>query len=127
MEVSFRVLVGVIIVKLFVFFLDNFLNEKFFGVLIDICYIFRSKFVEFCDMVRDMFVKIFGVFGVYRFGFILKELCGVFVRGNQFYILFYIMYFLLLVVILVFEQGDFDYCLFQIMVVIMDDIFGVIG
>ncbi|KAK4658790.1 U3 snoRNP protein [Podospora pseudocomata] len=126
-EVSSRVPVGVIIAKLLVLLPDNLLNEKLPGVLTDICHILRSKSVESRDMARDTLAKISGVLGAHRFGFILKELRGALVRGNQLHILSYTMHSLLLVAIPAFEQGDLDYCLPQIMAVIMDDIFGATG
>ncbi|KAK4180815.1 putative U3 small nucleolar RNA-associated protein 20 [Triangularia setosa] len=126
-EVSSRVPVGVIIAKLLVLLPDNLLNEKLPGVLTDICHILRSKSVESRDMARDTLAKISGVLGAHRLGFILKELRGALVRGNQLHILSYTMHSLLLVAIPAFEQGDLDYCLPQIMAVIMDDIFGATG
>jgi U3 small nucleolar RNA-associated protein 20 len=125
--VSARVPVGVIIAKLLTLLPDQLLNEKLPGVLTDICHILRSKSWESREMARDTLAKISGIIGPEKFEFILKELRGALLRGNQLHILSYTLHSILLVAIPAFKQGDLDYCLSPIMAVIMDDIFGVAG
>lgn len=126
-EVSFRVPVGVIVVKLLKMLPEAQMEQKLAGVLTDICHILRSKSVESRDMTRDTLTKIAVVLGSRYFGFILKELRSALTRGYQLHVLSYTMHSILLAVIPIFTPGDLDHCLGDIVTVIMDDIFGVVG
>ncbi|KAK4216974.1 small subunit processome component 20 [Rhypophila decipiens] len=125
--VSARVPAGIIIAKLITLLDDQRVAEKLPGVLTDICHILRSKAVESRDMARDTLAKMAGVLGPERFEFIVKELRGALIRGHQLHVLSFTLHSLLLVVIPAFPQGSLDYCLENVMAVIMDDIFGVAG
>lgn len=126
-EVSFRVPVGVIVVKLLKMLPEDQMEQKLAGVLTDICHILRSKSVESRDMTRDTLVKIAVVLGSRYFGFILRELRSALTRGYQLHVLSYTMHSILLATIPIFTPGDLDHCLNDIVTVIMDDIFGVVG
>ncbi|KKA29441.1 hypothetical protein TD95_002691 [Thielaviopsis punctulata] len=126
-EVSYRVPVGVIIVKLLVMLPESEMSARLASVLTDICHILRSKAWESREMARDTLVKIAVVLGAKYFGFILNELKGALQRGYQLHVLSYTMHSLLLAVIPEFGQGSLDYCLSTMVTIIMDDIFGVIG
>ncbi|CAI6053275.1 unnamed protein product [Clonostachys chloroleuca] len=126
-EVSFRVPVGVTIVKLLTLLPSQQMSQKLAGVLTDICHILRSKSVEARDMARDTLVQIAVILGPTFFGFILKELRGALTKGYQLHVLSYTMHSILVAVIPGFAPGDLDYCLPTIVMIIMDDIFGVIG
>ncbi|KAM0332052.1 hypothetical protein ACHAQA_002321 [Verticillium albo-atrum] len=126
-EVSHRVPVGIIIVKLMRLLPQEQMSQKLAGVLTDICHILRSKNWESRDLARDTLVEIASILGAPYFGFILKELRGALKRGYQLHVLSYTMHSMLLQVIPEFEQGDIDYCLPSIVTVIVDDIFGVTG
>jgi U3 small nucleolar RNA-associated protein 20 len=126
-NVSARVPVGIIIVKLLTLLPDNLLNEKLPSVLTDISHILRSKSFESREMARDTLAKVTGILGPDKLEFILKELRGALVRGHQLHVLSYTLHSILLVAIPTFKQGDLDYCLPSIMAVIMDDVFGVAG
>ncbi|ROT37196.1 hypothetical protein SODALDRAFT_334274 [Sodiomyces alkalinus F11] len=126
-EVSHRVPVGIIIVKLLKLLPEGQMGPKLAGVLTDICHILRSKGDESRDMARDTLVQIAGILGPSFFGFILKELRGALKRGYQLHVLSYTLHSILLKVIPEFRQGDLDYCLPPIVAVIIDDIFGVTG
>ncbi|KAM0203736.1 hypothetical protein ACHAPQ_001164 [Fusarium lateritium] len=126
-EVSFRVPVGVIIVRLLKLLPMEQMDQKLAGVLTDISHILRSKAIEARDMARDTLVKIAVILGPSYFGFILKELRGALTRGYQLHVLSFTMHSLLVAVLPLCAPGDLDYCLTFIVTVIMDDIFGVIG
>ncbi|KAI0456476.1 armadillo-type protein [Xylaria acuta] len=125
--VSSRVPVGVIVVKVLKLLPEESLNQKLPGVLTDICHILRSKALESRDMARDTLSKMASLLGPSYLGFILKELRGALTSGYQLHVLSYTMHTILVAVLPQFQPGDIDYCLHDIMAIIMDDIFGVIG
>ncbi|KAG6036880.1 hypothetical protein E4U41_005463 [Claviceps citrina] len=126
-EVSYRVPVGVVVVKLLKLLPPEQIDQKLAGVLTDICHILRSKAWEARDMARDTLVKIAVVLGSSYFGFLLKELRGALTRGYQLHVLSYTMHSILVATVPTFVPGDLDHCLPAIVTVIMDDIFGTIG
>ncbi|KAI1740120.1 armadillo-type protein [Xylaria scruposa] len=125
--VSSRVPVGVIVVKVLKLLPEDSLNQKLPGVLTDICHILRSKALESRDMARETLSKMTSLLGPSYLGFVLKELRGALTSGYQLHVLSYTMHTILVAVIPQFQPGDIDYCLDDIMAIIMDDIFGVIG
>ncbi|KAM0463961.1 hypothetical protein ACHAO4_000686 [Trichoderma viride] len=126
-EVSYRVPVAITVVKLLRLLPTPQLNQKLAGVLTDICHILRSKALEARDMARDTLVKISVLLGPSFFGFILKELRGALTRGYQLHVLSYTMHSILVATVPHFATGDLDPCLSDVVTVIMDDIFGVVG
>jgi U3 small nucleolar RNA-associated protein 20 len=125
--VSSRVPVGIIIVKVLKLLPNESLGQKIPGVLTDICHILRSKALESREMARDTLSKMTSLLGPSYLGFVLKELRGALTAGYQLHVLSYTMHTILVAVIPQFQPGDIDYCLDDIMAIIMDDIFGVIG
>ncbi|KAI0964885.1 armadillo-type protein [Xylaria arbuscula] len=125
--VSSRVPVGIIVVKTLKLLPEESLNQKLPGVLTDICHILRSKALESRDMARDTLSKMTSLLGPSYLGFVLKELRGALTSGYQLHVLSYTMHTILVAAIPQFQPGDIDYCLDDIMAIIMDDIFGVIG
>ncbi|KAI1124627.1 armadillo-type protein [Nemania abortiva] len=125
--VSSRVPVGIIVVKTLNLLPEESLNQKLPGVLTDICHILRSKALESREMARDTLSKMASLLGPSYLGFVLKELRGALTSGYQLHVLSYTMHTILVAVIPQFQPGDIDYCLDDIMAIIMDDIFGVIG
>ncbi|KAI0508631.1 armadillo-type protein [Xylaria bambusicola] len=125
--VSSRVPIGIILVKILKILPEDSLNQKLPGVLTDICHILRSKALESRDMARDTLSKMTSLLGPSYLGFVLKELRGALTSGYQLHVLSYTMHTILVASIPQFEPGDIDYCLGDIMAIIMDDIFGVIG
>lgn len=126
-EVSYRVPVGVIIVKLLKLLPSEQMDQKLAGVLTDICHILRSKALESRDLARDTLVQISAVLGPSFFGFLLKELRGALTKGYQLHVLSYTMHSILVATVPTAGPGDLDHCLSPIVTVIMDDIFGVVG
>jgi U3 small nucleolar RNA-associated protein 20 len=126
-EVSYRVPVGVTIVKLLKILPSEQMDQRLAGVLTDICHILRSKATESRDLARDTLVQIATILGPSFFGFILRELRGALTKGYQLHVLSFTMHSILVAIIPGLTPGDLDYCLPSIVTVIMDDIFGVIG
>ncbi|MBE3049432.1 hypothetical protein IMZ48_44425, partial [Candidatus Bathyarchaeota archaeon] len=126
-EVSHRVPVGVIIVKMLKLLPHEDMSMRLAAVLSDVSHILRSKGEESRDMARDTLVKISLNLGPAYFGFILRGLKSALVRGYQLHVLSYTVHSILLSVIPAFGQGTIDYCIPSIVSVIMDDIFGVTG
>jgi len=126
-EVSYRVPVGVVIIRLFKLLPADEMELKLAPVLTDICHILRSKQDESRDMARDTLVQIALILGSRYFYFILRELRGALRRGYQLHVLSYTLHSILLAVIPEFGQGSLDHCLPSIVAIIMDDIFGVTG
>lgn len=126
-EVSYRVPVGVTIVKLLRLLPSDDMKQRLAGVLTDICHILRSKAAESREMARDTLIQIAILLGSAYIGFILRELRGALTKGYQLHVLSYTVHAILVAVIPNFEPGDLDYCIPSIVNVIMDDIFGVIG
>lgn len=125
--VSSRVPVGIIVVKTLKLLPEESLNLKLPGVLTDICQILRSKALESREMARDTLSKMTSLLGPSYLGFVIKELRGALTTGYQLHVLSYTMHTILVAVIPQFQPGDIDYCLDDVMAIIMDDIFGVIG
>ncbi|KAI2641196.1 armadillo-type protein [Xylaria nigripes] len=125
--VSSRVPVGIVVVKVLKLLSEESLNQKLPGVLTDICHILRSKALESREMARDTLSKMTSLLGPSYLGFVLKELRGALTSGYQLHVLSYTMHSILVAVIPQFQPGDIDYCLDDIVAIIMDDIFGVTG
>ncbi|EGR52665.1 uncharacterized protein TRIREDRAFT_73560 [Trichoderma reesei QM6a] len=126
-EVSYRVPVGITIIKLLKLLPGPQMDQKLAGVLTDICHILRSKSWEAREMTRDTLVKIAVLLGPTFFGFILKELRGALTKGYQLHVLSYTVHSILVHTVPQFAPGDLDHSLSAIVNVIMDDIFGVVG
>ncbi|KAB5551113.1 armadillo-type protein [Coniochaeta sp. 2T2.1] len=125
--VSARVPVAIIIVKLLKLLPVEVLDAKLPSVLTDISHILRSKAWDSREMARDTLAKITRILGPERFGFVIKELRGALSRGYQLHVLSYTIHSILVTVIPEFDQGDLDYCIPDLVAVIMDDIFGITG
>ncbi|KAI0200266.1 armadillo-type protein [Astrocystis sublimbata] len=125
--VSSRVPVGIVVVKVLKLLPEESMNKTLPGALTDICHILRSKALESRDMARDTLSKMTALLGPSYLGFVLKELRGALTSGYQLHVLSYTMHTILVAVIPQFQPGDIDYCLDNLMAIIMDDMFGVVA
>lgn len=125
--VSLRVPIAVSIAKLLKLMPDDMLRVRLPAVLTDVCHILRSRAQESRDMTRKTLTEITTLLGPQYFGFVLKELRGALLRGYQLHVLSFTMHSILVSVTPTYPPGALDYCLPQIVAVIMDDIFGVTG
>jgi U3 small nucleolar RNA-associated protein 20 len=125
--VSLRVPVAVSLVKLLKLLPEDALAERLPPVLTDVSHILRSRAQEARDMTRKTLVDIATLIGPRYFGFILKELRSSLARGYQLHVLSYTVHSILVETSDVIRPGDVDYCLPQLVSIIMDDIFGATG
>ena len=125
--VSLRVPVAVSVVKLLKVLPEERLVEQLPPVLTDICHILRSRAQESRDLTRKTLVDISTLIGPACLGFVLSELRGSLARGYQLHVLSYTVHSILVSTASIYKPGDLDYCLPQLVSIIMDDIFGATG
>lgn len=125
--VSLRVPVAVSVVKLLKLLPHDGLKFRLPPVLTDVCHILRSRAQESRDLTRKTLVEISTLIGPRYFGFVMKELRSALARGYQLHVLSFTVHSILVATSPIFNTGDLDYCLPQIISVIMDDIFGTTG
>ncbi|KAF2495241.1 hypothetical protein BU16DRAFT_509945 [Lophium mytilinum] len=132
--VSLRVPIAVAVTKVLRVLPPDQFAEKLPSVLLDVCHILKSKSQDARDMTRNTLGEIATLIGPTYFGFILKALRGALQRGYQLHVLSFTMHTLLNKISTPTDDlayqlapGDLDYCLRDIVAIIMDDIFGVTG
>ncbi|CAF9926057.1 MAG: U3 snoRNP protein [Alectoria fallacina] len=125
--VSLRVPVAVSVVKLLKLLPHDGLKFRLPPVLTDVCHILRSRAQESRDLTRKTLVEISTLIGPQYFGFVVKELRSALARGYQLHVLSFTVHSILVATSPIFKPGDLDYCLPQIISVVMDDIFGATG
>lgn len=122
-----RMPVAVTIVKLLQTLPEADMTSRLAPVLSDVCHVLRSRSQEARDQTRKTLATISSLVGSGYLGFILKELRSALQRGYQLHVLSFTLHSLLLNAAETCEPGDLDYCLPELVSVIMDDIFGVTG
>lgn len=125
--VSLRVPIAVSIVKLLKVMPEAMLKLRLPPVLTDVSHILRSRAQDSRDMTRRTLTEITTLLGSQYFGFVIKELRGALLRGYQLHVLSFTVHSILVSVVPSYSPGDLDYCVSQIVDVVMDDIFGVTG
>lgn len=125
--VSLRVPVAIAITKVLLVLPPQEIEARLPGVLLDICYILKSRAQESRDMSRNTLTDIATVMGPSYLGFILKALRTALQRGYQLHVLSFSMHHILVKLSDQLKPGDLDYCLSDIVDIIMDDTFGITG
>jgi U3 small nucleolar RNA-associated protein 20 len=125
--VSLRVPVAVAITKVLLVLPPQEIEARLPGVLLDICYILKSRAQVSRDMSRNTLTEIATVMGPSYLGFILKALRTALQRGYQLHVLSFTMHHILVKLTDQLKPGDLDYCLGDIVDVVMDDTFGITG
>ena len=125
--VSLRTPVAVTVVKLLTYLPQEELSSRLTPVLMDISHILRSRDQASRDMTRKTLAEITNIIGPSYFAFILKELRSALLRGYQLHVLSFTIHSILIEAIPSFKPGDLDYCVSDVVAVIMDDIFGATG
>lgn len=125
--VSLRVPVAVSVVKLLKLLPHDGLKLRLPPVLMDVCNILRSRAQESRDLTRKTLVEMTTLIGPQYFGFVVKELRSALARGYQLHVLSFTVHSILVATSSIFKPGDLDYCIPQIVSVVMDDIFGATG
>lgn len=126
-EVSLRVPVAVITVKLLRLLPDEQSALLLPPVLLDIATILKSRSQDSRDTARKTLTDIAIILGPSYFGYILKELRATLTRGYQLHVLSFTVHSIMVATADRFKPGDLDYCLRELVTVIMDDIFGTVG
>jgi U3 small nucleolar RNA-associated protein 20 len=125
--VSQRVPVATSVVKLINMLPFEKLSLALPPVLTDIAQILRSKDQIARDMARTSLSEIAAFLSSECLGFILKELRGSLRRGSQLHVLAYTVNSILVAALPKYQTGDIDYCLSEIVNIVVEDVFGAIG
>ncbi|KAF1940701.1 U3 snoRNP protein Utp20 [Clathrospora elynae] len=125
--VSLRVPIAVAVAKVLLLLPPLEIETRLPAVLLDICYILKSRAQESRDMSRNTLSDIAMLMGPGYLGFILKALRTALQRGYQLHVLSFTLHSILVKLADQMKPGDLDYCLAEIVDVVMDDTFGVTG
>ncbi|EED22071.1 HEAT repeat protein (DRIM), putative [Talaromyces stipitatus ATCC 10500] len=126
-QMSLRLPVAVTSIKLLKLLPEEDMAIRLPAVLLDVCYVLRSKAQDSRDNARKTLADIAIILGPSYFGYILKELRTALARGYQLHVLSFTVHSILVSTTDEFEQGSLDHCLEQAVAIVMDDIFGVVG
>ncbi|KAH8554731.1 armadillo-type protein [Umbelopsis sp. PMI_123] len=97
------------------------------GLLTSVCQILKSRQQDARDSTRDTLIKINNFLGPTYFPFILKEMQAALQRGYQLHVLGFTLNSLLTDMVPKLNVGDLDFCLLQIVDILVNDIFGETG
>jgi U3 small nucleolar RNA-associated protein 20 len=125
--VSLRVPIAIAVVKVLLVLPPAEIETRLPSVLLDICHILKSRSQDGRDMSRNTLSEIATLTGPTYLGFILKAMRIALQRGYQLHVLSFTLHHILVKMAPDMKPGDLDYCLPEIVDVIMDDIFGVTG
>jgi U3 small nucleolar RNA-associated protein 20 len=124
---SLRVPVAVALTKVLLVLPSSEIEARLPGVLLDICHILKSRTQESRDQSRKTLSEIAVLTGPTYLGFILKALRTALQRGYQLHVLSFTLHYILVNLAGQLKPGDLDYCLSDIVDVVMDDTFGITG
>lgn len=126
-EMSLRLPASVTTIKLLKILPEQEMAIRLPPVLLDVCSTLKSKAQDSRDTARKTLNDIALLLGPVYFGYILKELRNTLLRGYQLHVLSFTVHSMLVVTTDHFKQGDLDYCLEDLVAVVMDDTFGTVG
>ncbi|KAJ4411776.1 U3 snoRNP protein [Didymella pomorum] len=124
---SLRVPVAVALTKVLLVLPSREIEGRLPGVLLDICHILKSRTQESRDQARKTLAEIAVLTGPNYVGFILKALKTALQRGYQLHVFSYTLHYILVQLASQLKPGDLDYCVADIVDIVMDDTFGVTG
>ena len=125
--VGFRTAIAVSVVKMLRLLpLDEY-EYRLPSVLLDVTQVLKSRAQESRDLARNTLVEITVIIGPAYLGTVLKELRTVLQRGYQLHVLSFTVHSILLSVSETFGHGTLDYCLFEVVTLLMQDVFGASG
>ncbi|RMZ90396.1 hypothetical protein DV736_g2370, partial [Chaetothyriales sp. CBS 134916] len=96
-------------------------------IVLDVANVLRSRSSESRDAARRTLAEVVKLLGPTSLLFVLKEMRTALKRGYQLHVLSYTLHSILVNMSPSLKIGDLDYCLENIVAVIMDDIFGIVG
>ncbi|KAF2687676.1 HEAT repeat protein-like protein [Lentithecium fluviatile CBS 122367] len=126
-NVSLRVPVAIAVTKVILILPTAEIEARLPSVLLDITHILRSRAQDSRDMARNTLAEIATFTGPAYLGFILKALRIALQRGYQLHVLSFTLHNILVKLSDQLKPGALDYCLADIVDVIMDDTFGLTG
>lgn len=126
-EMSLRLPAAVTCIKLLKLLPEYDMAIRLPPVLLDVCSILKSKAQDSRDTARKTLNEIALLLGPVYFGYILKELRNTLMRGYQLHVLSFTVHSILVATTDEFKQGDLDYCLGDLVSVVMDDVFGAVA
>ena len=126
-EISLRVPIAITTVKLLKLLPEEQMTSFLPQVLSDVTNILRSRAQDSRDTSRKTLAEIAGIIGPSYFQYILKELRRSLARGYQLHVLSYTMHSILVITSDVFSPGELDYCVSDMVAIIIDDTFGATG
>lgn len=124
--VSLRVPIAVAIAKVLLVLPPLEIETRLPGVLLDICYILKSRAQEARDMSRNTLSDIATLMGPGYLGFILKALRTALQRGYQLHVLTYTLHTILVKLADQTKPGDLDYCLTDLVDVVSINLWAVV-
>lgn len=126
-QMSLRLPAAVTTIKLLKLLPEQDMAIRLPPVLLDVCSILKSKAQDSRDTARKTLNDISFLLGPAYFGYILRELRNTLKRGYQLHVLSFTVHSMLVSTTDDFKQGDLDYCLPDLVSVVMDDTFGTVG
>jgi U3 small nucleolar RNA-associated protein 20 len=125
--VSRRISVALIAAKFVQLLPEQDFQIRFPPLLTDVCNILRSKDQGSRDATRRALSSMCALIGPSSFGFVLRELRSALQRGFYLHVLSFSVHSILESTIASFQPGDLDYCVDDIMDVVIEDVFGNTG
>ncbi|RVX73597.1 hypothetical protein B0A52_02486 [Exophiala mesophila] len=126
-EISFRIPIAVTNVKLIKMLPAAEVTLAAAPVVLDIANILRSRTQESRDVARNALAQIVVLLGPSSVQFVIKELRTALTRGYQLHVLSFTVHTILVELTPAVEFGSLDYCVEDLLSVVIDDTFGVTG
>lgn len=126
-EIDQRIPAAVVAVKLIKLLPRGEVTLLASPVVLDVAQVLRSRTQETRDLARNKLAEIVALLGPSSVQFVLKELRTALTRGYQLHVLGYTVHTILLATAEAREVGDLDYCIEDLVRIVLDDIFGVVG
>ncbi|KIW63105.1 hypothetical protein PV04_09981 [Phialophora macrospora] len=126
-EVSLRLPVAVITVKLITLLPAEEIPVVASPIILDIANILRSRTQESRDAARKALCESVLLLGPNSLQFVVKEMRTALTRGYQLHVVSYTLHAILVALSPHSKHGDLDYCVEDLVPVIVDDIFGTVG
>ncbi|KAJ9616097.1 U3 snoRNP protein [Knufia peltigerae] len=126
-EISFRIPVAVTTIKLIMMLPEEEIQLLAAPIILDIAHILRSRTQESRDTARNTLCQTVMLLGPSSLQFVLKELRNALTRGYQLHVLSFTLHAILVTLTPNIQLGDLDYCVQDLVAVIMDDTFGTVG
>lgn len=125
--VSLRVPVAIAVTKVLLVLPPMEIELRLPSLLLDLGHILKSRAQDARDLARNTLTEIACIAGPSYLGFIIKALRIALQRGYQLHVLSFTLHSILVKLSEQLQPGDLDYCLPDIVDVILDDIFGFTG